>query len=68
MRLKHPNVVQCLGAVTNLSQIVMDWMENGEVMDYVRENSGASRAHLVSLFIFITKESRRSAQRQNFRC
>lgn len=48
MRLKHPNVVQCLGATTDPPQIVMDLMSNGEVMGYVRGNRGVDRVHLVS--------------------
>ncbi|KAF9644876.1 kinase-like protein [Thelephora ganbajun] len=47
MRLKHPNVVQCFGATSKPPQIVIDWMENGEVMDYVQKNPNASRTHLV---------------------
>ena len=48
MRLKHPNVVQCLGATTNPTQVVMDLMSNGEVLDYMKTNRNADRAHLVS--------------------
>ena len=48
MRLKHPNVVRCLGATASPPQIVMDLMPNGEVMDYVRNNPNADRVHLVS--------------------
>ena len=52
MRLKHPNVVQCLGAVAGPRQIVLDWMQNGEVMDYLRKNPDASRVHLVGFLVF----------------
>ena len=67
MRLKHPNVVQCLGATVNPSQIVMDWMPNGDVMDYMRNNRGASRVHLVSFPVFNTEGPRRSTWSYNFR-
>ena len=56
MRLRHPNVVRCLGATTNPLQIVMDLMPNGEVTDYVRNNPNASRVHLVSSLVFAGKE------------
>ena len=38
MRLKHPNVVQCLGATINPPQIIMDWMTRGEVMECVQKD------------------------------
>ena len=55
MRLKHPNVVPCLGATANPLQVVMDLMSNGEVMDYTKRNSNANRAHLVSSLVFSGK-------------
>jgi len=49
MRLKHPNVVQCLGATINPPQIIMDWMARGEVMECVQKDPEADRLHFVSL-------------------
>lgn len=67
MRLKHPNVVQCFGATVDPHQIVIDWMDNGEVMDYVRNNPFASRIHLVSPLAFTAEESHNSMPRQLYR-
>ncbi|KAF9643197.1 kinase-like protein [Thelephora ganbajun] len=47
MRLKHPNVVQCLGATANPPQIIVEWMPEGEVMECVQKNSKADRLHFV---------------------
>ena len=52
MRLKHPNVVRCLGAITSPNRIVLDRMQDGEVMDYLRRNPGANRVDLVSFSAF----------------
>ena len=60
MRLKHPNIVQCLGATVNPSQIVMDWMLKGEVMDYLQNDRDASRVQLVSFPVSASKEPLRS--------
>lgn len=60
MRLKHPNVVRCLGAITSPNRIVLDWVQNGEVMDYLRRNPGANRIDLVSFSAFTTEEPRHS--------
>jgi len=56
MRLKHPNVVRCLGATADPPQIVMDLMPHGEVMDYVKKNPSVNRVNLVSLLVFAGKE------------
>jgi hypothetical protein len=64
MRLKHPNVVQCFGATADPRQIVIDWMENGEVMKYVRKKPSASRTHLVSSLVFTAEELHQSTSRQ----
>jgi hypothetical protein len=63
MRLNHPNVVQCLGATVDPPQIVMDWMPNGEIMDYVQKNRGVSRIDLVSSRAFAVRERSRSIWR-----
>ena len=55
MRLKHPNIVQCLGATTSPLQIVADLMSNGEVMNYTRRNPDADRVHLVSSLVLTGK-------------
>lgn len=64
MRLKHSGVVQCLGAITNQHQIVLDWMQNGEIMNYLRKNPGASRVNLVSPLVFTTQELRHPMSRK----
>ena len=56
MRLKHPNIVRCLGATVDPPQIVMDFVPNGEVLDYVGKNPNVNRAHLVSSLVFVRKE------------
>jgi len=56
MRLKHPNIVQCLGATIDPRQIVMDLMSNGEVMDYVGGDPSVNRVHLVSSLTFAEEE------------
>jgi len=47
--IKEPNLDQYLGAVTNPHWIVLDWVQNGEVMDCLRKNPDAS---LVDLVVF----------------
>jgi hypothetical protein len=51
MQLKHPNIVECLGATIEPKQIVMELMENGRVMDYLEEKKdpSACRTRLVSI-------------------
>lgn len=47
-RLNHPNVVRCVGATdTDPPRIVMDFMENGRVVDYLRSTPNVDRVHLV---------------------
>ena len=66
MRLKHPNVVQCLGAVVHPHRMVLDWMQNGEVMDYLRKNPDASRINLVDFLWLCCKETTPLIVTQNF--
>ncbi|KAF9789478.1 kinase-like domain-containing protein [Thelephora terrestris] len=49
MQLKHPNIVECLGATIEPKQIVMELMENGRVMNYLEEKKdpSACRTRLV---------------------
>lgn len=56
MKLEHPNILKCFGVTTGQPQIVMDWMPNGEAMDYVQEHKHADRVRLVSSFTFVTRE------------
>ena len=67
MQLKHPNVVQCLGAVAGSLHIALDWMQNGEVMYYLRKNPDASRVHLVGFLVFTSEEPCHSTLHKNFR-
>lgn len=61
MRLKHPNVVRCFGVTTDPYQIVLDWMENGEIMNYVRDDPSVSRTYLVSPLVFTASEPHHSS-------
>ena len=52
-RLRHPNIVPCLGVPTGKPQqykIVCSWMENGRITDYVKKSPQADRIDLVSEF------------------
>lgn len=48
-RASHPNILSIEGVVPNLFEacMVSKFMENGNIMVYVRKNSGVNRLELV---------------------
>ena len=58
-RLQHPNVVPFLGVPSEMPpfESVCDWMENGEITEYVRKNPDVDRVDLVSGFVSIITTS-----------
>jgi len=46
--LGHPNIVPFIGVTTNSLQIVLEWMPNGTLTEFVEKNPSASRIGLVS--------------------
>ncbi|KAF9645010.1 kinase-like protein [Thelephora ganbajun] len=46
-RLRHPNVVPFLGVAHKPLQFVSEWMPNGTITRYVRDNPGADRINLL---------------------
>ena len=48
-RLTHPNIVPFIGVTTNPLQIVLEWMPNGTLTEFIERNPSASRIGLVSL-------------------
>ena len=47
-RLRHPNIVGFIGVTQNPLQLVLEWMPNGTLTEYLGENPGANRLGLVS--------------------
>ena len=47
--LRHPNVLPLIGVMMSETQFAMvsDWMENGNINDYVKAYPGANRLELV---------------------
>jgi len=56
VKLEHENILRCFGVTVDKPQIVIDWMPNGEVMEYVQEHKHADRVRLVSSFTFAIRE------------
>lgn len=54
-RLSHPNILPLLGVSVTASprsfRIVSDWMQNGNVMEYIRSNPEVDRLQLVSSLV-----------------
>jgi len=48
-RLTHHNIVPFIGVRTNPLQIVLEWMPNGTLAEFIERNTSASRIGLVSL-------------------
>ena len=49
---QHENIMQFLGVVIKKGLgvgLVLQWMENGNSLDYVRKNPGVARLPIVSL-------------------
>ena len=49
-RLNHPNIVPFKGVTFEPLQLVSEWMDCGELREYLRTHSGANLISLVSLF------------------
>ena len=51
MLVKHPNVMSMEGVAPKLSKFCMvsEWMENGDLLQYMRSYPGANRLELVGL-------------------
>jgi len=47
-RLIHPNIVPFIGVTIKPLQIVLEWMPNGTLTEFVKKNPSASRIGLVS--------------------
>ena len=46
-RLNHPNIVPFIGVTTDPLQVVSEWMPNGTLMEFIKENPGANLIGLV---------------------
>lgn len=46
-RLRHPNVVRFFGVTTSPFQILLEWMPNGTLTEYVNSHLQADRTSLV---------------------
>ena len=51
--LKHDNVLPCLGFAehNNLPALVSEWMENGNIIDYLTKNDDVDRVIVVCVFV-----------------
>ena len=49
-RLDHVNIVPFKGATLEPLQLVLGWMDGGELREYIRTNRDADLISLVSLF------------------
>jgi len=47
-RLDHPNIVPFKGVTFEPPQLVSEWMEGGELREYIRNNPHANLVSLVS--------------------
>ena len=47
-RLGYLNIVPFIGVTTNPLQIVLEWMLNGTLVEFVEKNPGAKQINLVS--------------------
>lgn len=45
--LEHPNIVPL--EITSTLEIISKWMSGGDLMEYIKEHSGADRLSLVSI-------------------
>jgi len=50
--LRHPNVLALIGVTMSEARLTMisDWMANGNINSFVKENPGANRLELVGFF------------------
>ncbi|KAF9647772.1 kinase-like protein [Thelephora ganbajun] len=47
VKLDHPNILQCFGVTFNPLQIVMEWMPNGQALEYAKMRAHADRVCLL---------------------
>jgi hypothetical protein len=47
--LTHPNILPLLGVTIDDFELISNWMPNGDLMSYIKENSGADRLRLVGV-------------------
>ena len=50
--LNHPNVLPLLGVTVDTGQFVMvsEWMENGNIIEFIRSHQDVDRFELVGFF------------------
>ena len=51
-RLRHPSIVSLIGVTTDPLQIIVEWMPNRGLVEYLEEHPEASRIGLVSPVLF----------------
>ena len=53
--LQHPNILPLLGVTQAERQFAMvsEWMENGQISDFIQENSDANRTELVRALLYL---------------
>ena len=54
--LRHPNVLPLLGVTMGKSQFVMvsEWMENGNINEFIKSHRDADRFELVRFYLGFT--------------
>ena len=54
--LSHPNVLPLLGVKMEYKQFVMvsEWMENGNINEFIKAHEDVDRIELVGLFLLLT--------------
>ena len=55
-RLDHPNIVPFKGVTFEPPQLVSEWMEGGELREYIRNNPDANPVSLVSPSFHASKD------------
>jgi serine/threonine protein kinase len=57
-RIQHPNIVPFLGVTVDPPQLVSDWMEHGDLMDFLKKFPETNRLGLVCIFPTVHTGSR----------
>jgi hypothetical protein len=57
--LRHPNVLPLIGVTMSETQFAMisDWMENGNINEFVKAHPGANRLELVGISFMVSLPS-----------
>ena len=55
-RLSHPNIVPFIGATVDPLQLVMEWMPDRNLAEYLQEHPEANRICLVSPLLFASSD------------